>query len=103
MATAIRNHGRKIAPIILDEVLSNVRKESAKQKSIQITRPGHVNEVEPASILYCKVAAIHPRSTSGDVTFCDSYSQNRWQQQRMVDRGPSVHAEHKHIYKSIGM
>jgi hypothetical protein len=38
MATAIRNHGRRIeikmiAPIILDEVLSNVRKESAKQKS----------------------------------------------------------------------
>lgn len=56
MATAIRNHGRMIeikmiAPIILDEVLSNVRKESAKQRSAQMTRPGHMNEVEPASIL----------------------------------------------------
>jgi hypothetical protein len=56
MATAIRNHGRRIeikmiAPKILDEVLSNVRKESAKQKSVQVTRPGHVSGVEPASTL----------------------------------------------------
>jgi hypothetical protein len=56
MATAIRNHGRRIeikmiAPMILDDVLSSVRKESAKQKSAQMTRPGYMNEVEPASIL----------------------------------------------------
>jgi len=56
MATTIRNHGRRIeikmiAPIILDEMLSNMRKESAKQKSAQMTRPGHMNQVEPASVL----------------------------------------------------
>jgi hypothetical protein len=42
---------KTIAPTILDEVLSNVRKESAKQKSAQTRRPGQVNEVEPARIL----------------------------------------------------
>jgi hypothetical protein len=59
MATAMRNHGRRIeirmiAPIILVEVLSNVRKESVKQKSGQsarMTRSGHMNDVEPASVL----------------------------------------------------
>ena len=42
-----------IAPIVLDEVLRNVRKESAKLKSERMTRmrPVQVNEVEPASIL----------------------------------------------------
>jgi hypothetical protein len=54
--TAIRNHGRRIeikmiAPTVVDEVLRNVRKESAKLKSEQMSRPGQVNEVEPASML----------------------------------------------------
>jgi hypothetical protein len=40
-----------IAPIVLDEVLRNVRKESAKLQSERITRPGQVNEVEPANML----------------------------------------------------
>ena len=56
MATAIRNHGRRIeikmtAPIIPDEVLSNVRKASVKQKVNTEFPPSHVNEVKPASIL----------------------------------------------------
>jgi hypothetical protein len=45
MATAIRNHGRSIeirmtAPIIVEKVLRNMRKESKKLKSEQMTRPG---------------------------------------------------------------
>jgi hypothetical protein len=42
---------KMIAPMVLDEVLRNVRKESAKLKSERMSRPGQVNEVEPASIL----------------------------------------------------
>jgi hypothetical protein len=45
MATAIRNHGRRIgirmiAPTIMVKVLGYMRKESAKVKSEQMTRPG---------------------------------------------------------------
>jgi hypothetical protein len=42
-----------IAPIVVDVVLRNVRKESAKLKSERMTWPGQVkvNEVEPASML----------------------------------------------------
>ena len=42
---------KTIAPIILDVVLRNVRKESAKPKSERMTRPCQVNEVEPDNLL----------------------------------------------------